>query len=387
MIESLSMKKISLEKLHRLVLDNGIAFASYSLPQSQDVVTLVQWNSDPVTISGLDTVKGRSGFVVAPFDQGSDNPVWFLQPDLIVEAELFSQPDNPPLSGENAIEFSNNSRYPSYADTTNYVTDKAEFMLQVDEAKQIIRDQSVEKLVISRVWRDRKPARFDPTIFFKALVEKYPDAFVFLFSIPNAGIWAGASPEPLLTIHDQEASTVSLAGTRVASDSMAEESPWGEKELEEQDIVTRFIQKAIADAGICEVEINGPVTQRAGGVEHLKTSFLFPASEVKPILSSFIQSLHPTPSVCGLPLKLSQQFIKSLERHRREYYTGFLGPVKSNGDLDLYVNLRSMKILSNEIEYYMGAGITAGSDPEMEWEETNNKMNTLKSIVQSLQHT
>ncbi len=46
-----------------------------------------------------------------------------------------------------------------------------------------------------------------------------------------------------------------------------------------------------------------------------------------------------------------------------------------------------MKTWNNVLEYYLGAGITKGSVAADEWEETNNKMNTLKSIVESLKNT
>jgi isochorismate synthase len=101
-------------------------------------------------------------------------------------------------------------------------------------------------------------------------------------------------------------------------------------------------------------------------------------------LAEFLDELHPTPSVCGLPKDVSMDVIRNTEKHRREYYSGFLGPVNIDNEWNLYVNLRSMKSLETELEYYLGAGITKGSNAEDEWEETNNKMNTLKTIVESL---
>jgi isochorismate synthase len=50
------------------------------------------------------------------------------------------------------------------------------------------------------------------------------------------------------------------------------------------------------------------------------------------------------------------------EGYDREYYTGFLGELNKEGfnkdTLDLYVNLRCMKIIKDQAHLYMGCGIT-----------------------------
>ncbi|MFN2396072.1 MAG: chorismate-binding protein, partial [Bacteroidales bacterium] len=182
---------------------------------------------------------------------------------------------------------------------------------------------------------------------------------------------------------DKEITTVSLAGTRVFETEKADK-PWGDKELNEQEIVTDYIESVLRKSGVYRFTKEGPVSQRAGNVEHLKTSFSFEKKLMNENPYSFIQMLHPTPSVCGLPKEMALDVIKRIEKHEREYYTGFLGPVNFENQWHLYVNLRSMKVDKNRFYYYLGAGITSGSDPSGEWEETQNKKNTLQNIVQSL---
>jgi isochorismate synthase len=46
-----------------------------------------------------------------------------------------------------------------------------------------------------------------------------------------------------------------------------------------------------------------------------------------------------------------------------------------------YVNLRCAQIIDGMLHAYAGAGITADSDPEAEWIETENKSNTLFSLL------
>ncbi len=376
----LSAKTITPEKLQRLAMDNGIAFASYRLPATQNSVTMLQWSSPPVRLNSIEDLKNQSGFVFAPFKADSDVPLVFIRPDLIAGKDHFVEPEKK-AEDVSVPQGINPGKFPFYGKTRNFITDKTEFIDQVEEIKKLISKQTLKKVVLSRVHSQTRPSGFDISAFYLELEERYPDAFVFLVSIPDVGTWVGASPEPLLQIHDNVATTVSLAGTRKASDI---DLPWGEKEQEEQGIVTQYIENVLSKYQIGEIKKSGPSTYKAGAIEHIKTSFQFPLHYIHSDLASFLRALHPTPSICGVPKKEASMIIQETEKHRREYYTGFLGPVNMQGSWNLFVNLRSMKAVGNDLEYYLGAGITEGSVAEQEWEETENKMTTLKTIVESL---
>jgi isochorismate synthase len=76
--------------------------------------------------------------------------------------------------------------------------------------------------------------------------------------------------------------------------------------------------------------------------------------------------------------------IRQTEKHSREYYTGFLGPTGIDDLMQLYVNLRCMKILDDRCVLYIGGGITQDSVPEDEWEETEIKADTLLSVLEQI---
>ena len=80
-----------------------------------------------------------------------------------------------------------------------------------------------------------------------------------------------------------------------------------------------------------------------------------------------MQTLHPTPAICGLPKAEAWQFIIENEPHSRRYYSGFCGPVSAIEGTRLYVSLRCM--LKNSTE-------------EQEWEETRAKMETMLGLMQ-----
>ncbi|RYD83434.1 MAG: hypothetical protein EOP53_00895 [Sphingobacteriales bacterium] len=85
-----------------------------------------------------------------------------------------------------------------------------------------------------------------------------------------------------------------------------------------------------------------------------------------------------------MPLKEAKNFIAENENYDRGLYTGFLGPVDEQDNMQLYVNLRCMQFTQNEAVLYAGAGIVKGSDPEKEWQETQQKMRTLLDVMDDL---
>ncbi|NJK97181.1 MAG: hypothetical protein HC905_21750 [Bacteroidales bacterium] len=175
-----------------------------------------------------------------------------------------------------------------------------------------------------------------------------------------------------------------MAGTQKLNGIPVEDVQWKRKELEEQKFVTDFIEERLNRFGIADYTKKGPVSQQAANLVHLKSVFSFNRDILNGKTGEFISVLHPTPSVCGLPRRKAYEYINSLEHHNREYYTGFLGTVNVDNDTRVFVNLRCMKVLKNHFALFMGAGITSGSDPESEWEETNQKMMTMLNVINSL---
>jgi isochorismate synthase len=85
-----------------------------------------------------------------------------------------------------------------------------------------------------------------------------------------------------------------------------------------------------------------------------------------------------------MPYRLSLDLLMKLEKHHREYYAGYLGPIGIDGKTDLFVNLRCMKVLPKHLALFIGGGITADSIPEEEWQETEIKADTLLSVIRQL---
>jgi isochorismate synthase len=113
---------------------------------------------------------------------------------------------------------------------------------------------------------------------------------------------------------------------------------------------------------------------------HLRTDIIGEV-ESSDLLGKLIESLHPTPAVCGLPKETAVQFILENENYKRTYYAGYLGELNMNGNTQLVVNLRCMEIENNKISLFVGGGITKGSIPEKEFEETVTKAMVMKKVL------
>ena len=172
-----------------------------------------------------------------------------------------------------------------------------------------------------------------------------------------------------IEIKNKRFKTMALAGSKATDDKSA----WKKKEIEEQEYVMRYIQDNLVELNI-DFKQSELKTVVAGPVEHLQSTFIGKIESNK--IAELVNKLHPTPAVCGIPKEKSKLLIQNTEKHFRADYTGFIGPV-NNGDINLFVNLRSAIVTHNRMYLYIGGGITGDSIPEKEWKETELKAITL----------
>jgi isochorismate synthase len=82
-----------------------------------------------------------------------------------------------------------------------------------------------------------------------------------------------------------------------------------------------------------------------------------------------------------MPQAKAIAFIKREESFDRRFYAGYVGPVNQNGKTNLYVNLRCLEVRDTQIIFYAGCGVTADSQPAREWQESERKIDILKSLI------
>lgn len=368
----------NLSKLQQVCLRQNIPFVSYRLPLETEIITLVQHHSVPERLDSLENINQKNGFVVAPFDETAEHGTYFLKPDCVFFSNEIEEIYIQKLSENNRFLFLEKLSNKNIQTTTS-----DEYINNVNAAKKAMTEGKFHKVVLSKVRLENLPEDFKPESFFLNLCEKYPHAFVYLIQLPGIGCWMGATPEPLLVIEDEHIKTVSLAGTQIATNEAIESYNWSSKEIEEQGIVTGFVENLLHSLEIENISKTGPENYQAANLIHLKTAFEFPTSELKNRFSDLLKALHPTPSVGGLPKAEAREFIRTNEKHGRSYYTGFLGPVNIENKTNIFVNLRCLQLFDKQFILYSGAGITTSSVAENEWTETDNKMMTMMNVINS----
>jgi isochorismate synthase len=364
---------LKLVKLINICLEKNIPFVCFRFPHDKNVYLWLQASGKIIFVENIREIINKHGFVYAPFHRQTNFPIVLFEPEIIIKNNdipdsLISKITKQPVF------------YKEFEIAEPREASREEYLQQASGIITTFR-KDIKKAVLSRIHLEKKKADFNTGNFFIRMLESYPEVFCHLINIPGAGTWAGATPETLLKTDINKCQTISLAGTQPKI-GKEKEVVWKAKEMEEQRFVSNYIIEVLKRFGINDFQIEGPQTIQAGKALHLSTKFIFDKSFIQDRLADFIENLNPTPAVCGLPKEKALELILRTEKHNREYYAGYCGPVNMNGKTDLYVNLRCMKILKDKLALYVGGGLTAKSVPEKEWAETELKAQTLLSVIE-----
>lgn len=261
-------------------------------------------------------------------------------------------------------------------DETQYSAEtKEEYLVKLQEVIEIIKENQLPKLVLSRrkIFTDFNEINLKES--FKNLCKNYPNAFRYIF-FDGKNAWMGAFSEVLgkfnKTTHEFE--TMSIAGTIPVSET------WTEKEIEEQKPVSSYIRNVLEKFNTSNtIEESETYNHISGNIKHLKTDFKLTINPED--LEAIISELHPTPAVCGIPKDFCKEKIQQVEKFPRELYAGFI-KIETENFIQYFVNLRCARLYKNAVHLFVGGGITAQSSPEKEWTETELKSEAvLKNLI------
>jgi para-aminobenzoate synthetase component 1 len=89
----------------------------------------------------------------------------------------------------------------------------------------------------------------------------------------------------------------------------------------------------------------------------------------------------PGGSITGAPKIRSMEIIEELEPFKRSVYTGAIGYLSFDGNMDTSIVIRTFIIKDRKAYFQVGGGIVADSDPEKEYDETLDKA---RAMMESL---
>lgn len=97
-------------------------------------------------------------------------------------------------------------------------------------------------------------------------------------------------------------------------------------------------------------------------------------------------ALFPGGTITGVPKIRCMSIISELEKRARGIYTGAIGYLGFDGEMDLNIAIRTAVLENGCLSYQVGAGIVSDSDPALEYEETLHKAEVFFKAIGGEKH-
>jgi anthranilate synthase component 1 len=330
--------------------------------QTPDILLMV---SDELLI--FDKMKGRL-FIVLNLDP-RDESAWDKGQERL--DQLVDQLDQP-LLDRNRASAINVSEEDFHSGCS-----RDGYMQAVERAREYIRAGDIMQVVLSQ--RMTIPYQAEPLDLYRALRSLNPSPYMYFMNLGDFQV-VGSSPEILVRAESGKATVRPIAGTRPRGSTEHEDRELEEdlmadpKELAEHLMLVDLGRNDLGRiAKIGSVELTDRmVVERYSHVMHIVSNVVcdirdeFDAIDV-------LKATFPAGTVSGAPKIRAMEIIDELEPVKRGIYSGAVGYLGWNGNMDTAIAIRTSVIKDGMLNIQVGAGIVADSQPENEWEETLNK--------------
>lgn len=269
------------------------------------------------------------------------------------------------------------------------VTAGDQFMRCVELAQQAISDGEVYQANLSRQWR-ASVTGLVPGDLFEALCNTNPSPFAAYARLGKTTVLS-SSPERLVSVKQRVVSTRPIAGTRHRSADPDEDRRLVDELLEhpkERAEHVMLIDLERNDLGrICvpgSVEVDEYMTVESyKHVHHIVSNV---TGELQPDTTpgDVIAAVFPGGTITGCPKIRCMQLIADLEGRPRGAYTGSLGYLGRDGQMDLNILIRTFAVTDDSLQFSAGAGIVADSIPAAELDETTAKAKGLLHALEQV---
>ena len=256
-------------------------------------------------------------------------------------------------------------------------TPREQFVAAVEKAKEYIRAGDIIQTVLSQ--RFETEGVEDSLDVYRALRAVNPSPYMFLLDLGGSAL-VGSSPEIHVRCEDGKVKTRPIAGTRPRGATPAEDQRL-EKELladpKERAEHIMLVDLARNDIGrVCKfgsVKVPELMTiERYSHVMHIVTDVTGDLQEGSDAYD-LMRATFPAGTVSGAPKIRAMEIIAGLEQARRGPYAGAVCYFSFDGNLDSAITIRTVVLDEGRAYVQAGAGIVADSDPEKEFQETQNK--------------
>jgi len=256
-----------------------------------------------------------------------------------------------------------------------------EFQQSVRKIQKYISQGDVFQVNLSV--RQAKPLHVSALDVYKQLRILNPSPYMGYFHTPEFQLVSG-SPELLVKKKGKEVSTRPIAGTRSRGKDEAEDLVLARELIEsekERAEHVMLVDLERNDLGrVCEygsVQVDEfMVIEKYSHVMHIVSNVKGQLADEKDEFD-LIDSMFPGGTITGAPKIRTMEIIEELEPVRRGPYTGSLGWIGFNHDMELNIMIRTMLVKDNQAYVQAGAGIVIDSIPANEYKESMKKARAL----------
>ncbi|MEC4675439.1 MAG: anthranilate synthase component I family protein, partial [Nitrospirota bacterium] len=270
-----------------------------------------------------------------------------------------------------------------------YETPKNLYMDMVRRAKEYIAAGDIFQANLS-LRLSAETGSVDPWKIYTILRTVNPSPFASYIDFGDYHI-VSSSPERLVRVKDKVVDTRPIAGTRSRGKDLDEDEIMrselllNEKERAEHIMLIDLERNdlgRVSDYGTVIVD-ELMITEDYSHVIHIVSNVRGELTEGKDCFS-VIRSAFPGGTITGVPKVRCMEIIDEIEPTQRGPYTGSIGYIGFNGNMDLNIIIRTFLIKEGKAYVQAGAGIVADSDPEHEYYESLKKAEALIKTLELL---
>ncbi|MHB8423995.1 MAG: anthranilate synthase component I [Gammaproteobacteria bacterium] len=263
--------------------------------------------------------------------------------------------------------------------------DREAFCAAVSKARDYIRDGDIMQVVLSQ--RLTAPFAGSALDVYRALRVLNPSPYMYQLNFGGFQV-VGSSPEVLVRVEDGSVTLRPIAGTRPRGRTPAEDATLAEELLADPKECAEHVM--LVDLGrndVGRIAATGSVRLTERMVIERYSHVMHIVSQVEGNLQPGVGPLDvlcacfPAGTVSGAPKVRAMEIIRELEPVKRGIYSGAVGYIAWNGNLDTAIAIRTAVIKDGYLHVQAGAGIVHDSVPQREWEETLNKGKALIRAV------
>jgi anthranilate synthase component 1 len=231
--------------------------------------------------------------------------------------------------------------------------------------------------------RTTREFRAPPITLYRALRSLNPSPYMFYFDFGDHHV-VGASPEIMVRVAGDRITLRPIAGTRPRGASPEDDARIAAELL--ADPKERAEHVMLIDLGrndVGRVAATGSVRVTEKMVVERYSHVMHIVSNVEGRLAPGVDALDvfkasfPAGTVTGAPKVRAMQIIDALEPVKRGVYSGAVGYLGFNGDMDVAIAIRTAVVKDGRLHVQAAAGVVADSDPQSEWQETLHKARAL----------